>query len=70
MHLRRLLIHQLSFLQLAAAVVLLSGQIIRLTTPYLPNIPSQHTFHGQISHRLLLNVFLDDMEGKPGLGFG
>lgn len=34
------------------------------------NIPSQHTFHGQISHRLLLNMFLDNMEGKPGLSFG
>lgn len=69
MHLQRLPIYQLSFL-LAAAVVLLSEQIIRLTTPYLPNIPSQHTFHGQISHRLLLNMFSDDMEGKSGLSFG
>lgn len=69
MHLHRLLIYQLSFLQLAAAVVLLSADY---TFDY--SIFASHsepaTFHGQISHRLLLNVFLDDMEGKPGLSFG
>lgn len=42
MQLHRLLIYQLSFLQLAAAVVLLSEQIIRLTTPYLPFRASIH----------------------------
>lgn len=67
MHLHRLLIYQLSFLQLAAVAVLVSPDCMFDSSIIV--IPSQYTFRAHISDTLPLNVFGDDVEGKSGLSF-